>query len=157
MNLKHDKGLIHHKLRIKHEKRGRRNYNDQMMVSLGFSSTNLMIFSQSSKTAPNLLLGPKVWTKSPSPSPSCLPFVSFGFELKNPPLWAQNGLKIHPKPTSNVATSCSNVATSGCSVSATSRRWFSTSRRCCSPLFLLQLRKAITLSYELRFGCSWYR
>ena len=45
-NLKHDRGLIHHKLGIKHEKKGRRNYNDQMMVSLGFSSTNLMIFSQ---------------------------------------------------------------------------------------------------------------
>ena len=36
MNLKHDRGLIYHKLKIKHDKRERRNYNDQMMVSLIF-------------------------------------------------------------------------------------------------------------------------
>ena len=82
---------------------------------------------------------------------------SLSFELLNPPLLAQNGLKIHPKSTPNVATSFGNVATSFLQLSATSRRWFSTSRRCCSPLFLLQLRKVITLSYELRFMCSWYR
>ena len=82
---------------------------------------------------------------------------SLWFELLNPPLWAQNGLKIHPKSTPNVAMSFGNVETSVLQLSATSRRWFSTSRRCCSPLFLLQLRKVITLSYELRFRCSWYR
>ena len=82
---------------------------------------------------------------------------SLWFELLNPPLWAQNGLKIHPKSTPNVATSFGNVATSFLQLSAMSRRQFSTSRRCSSLLFLLQLCKAITLSYELRFGCSWYR
>ena len=47
-NLKHDRGLIHHKLRIKHEKRGRRNYIDPMMVSLGF------FFHKSHDLLPNL-------------------------------------------------------------------------------------------------------
>ena len=96
---------------------------------------------------------------------------SLGFLLKNPQLWAQNGLKIHPKPTPNVATSCSNVATScsnvatSCSnvatsflqLSASSRRRFSRRDVAAAFLFLLQLRKTITLSSEVRFGCSWYR
>ena len=59
-NLKHDRGLIHHKLRIKHEKRGRRHYNDQMMVRLGFFSTNLMIFSQIFKNSSQ----PPPWSQS---------------------------------------------------------------------------------------------
>ena len=89
---------------------------------------------------------------------------SLGFLLKNPQLSAQNGLKIHPKPTPNVATSCSNVATSFGNVatsflqlSATSRRRFSRRDVAAAFLFLFQLRKTITLSSEVRFGCSWYR
>ena len=96
---------------------------------------------------------------------------SLEFLLKNPQLWAQNGLKIHSKSTPNVATSCSNVATScsnvvtSCSnvatsflqLSVTSRRRFSRRDVAAAFLFLLQLRKTITLSSEVRFGCSWYR
>ena len=82
---------------------------------------------------------------------------SLGFLLKKPQISAQNGLKIHPKSTPNVATSCSNVATSFLQLSATSRRRFSRRDVAAAFLFLRQLRKTITLSSEVRFGCSWYR
>ena len=90
---------------------------------------------------------------------------SLGFLLKkNPQIlrskWAKNPSKIDPERRDVVQQRrdvVSHVATSFLQFSATSRRRFSRRDVAAAFLFLLQLRKTITLSSEVRFGCSGYR
>ena len=138
MNLKRDRGLINHKLRIKHEKRGRRNYNDQMMVSLGFSSKNLMIFSQVFKSSSQ----PPPWSQSvdkvPFSEPSPPPLSSLSsLSLKT----LHYGLKMGKKSNQNRPR--------------TSRRRLATSRRrFCSSLQRRDVGSHVATLLQLSCFCS---